>query len=298
MSVDARELRGPSELLRESASLAWRNAPVLCRSHGGVRPDCAWYHGLWQYLRLLDIAVPPQRHAAFFTDALRSALEADRAQRIVITGTADYGMLAQVLASVGVLSGPGQVTAVDVCETPLFLCKWYAMRSGQALVTRATDVLSWATNDVYDIACTHSLIPQFPPAQRKELIAAWRRVLRPGGRVLTTARINPAWTPDRAGFAREQVGAFRALVVERAQALVPRLDIAIEELAAAAETFAERIVTHSLTSRDELVNLFESGGFRLHRLDIRAIGGSLDSGLAGPSTNKSGTYAEIVAIRE
>jgi SAM-dependent methyltransferase len=169
---------------------------------------------------------------------------------------------------------------------------------GQPLITHAADVLRWGPSEVYDIACTHSFIPQFPPARRKDLIAAWRRILRPGGRVLTTARINPAWTAERAGFAREQVSAFRALVVERARVLAPRLDIATEELAAAAEIYAERIVTHSLTSRDELVALFESGGFQLDRLDIRAIGGSLDPGLTGPTTDKSGIYAEIVAVRE
>jgi hypothetical protein len=297
MTADARELPDQDDLLRQSAPLAWRVAPVLCRPDDAARANCAWYHGFWQYLRLLGVASSPQRHSAFFAEALRAALARCPSRRIVITGSADYAMLGQVIDSAGVQGDAAHVTVVDACDTPLFLCKWYAKLCGQSLSTLATDILRWEPSEAYDIACTHSLISQVPAVRRKELIAAWRRMLKPGGRVVTTVRINPDWTPERAGFNREQVAAFRDTAVQRGQALVPALDIAVDELARAAEVYAERIVTHSITSGDELTALFETGGFRMERFDLRTIGGNVSSGLAGPTTSKSGTYAELVAVR-
>jgi len=298
MTPERREPLYQVNVLRQSASLAWRIAPVLCRPNDPAGANCAWYHGFWQYLRLLGLASSPQRHSAFFDDALRTAFAERSPQRIAITGSADYAMLGQVLDSIGAPGGAAELTVIDACDTPLFLCKWYAKLSGQPLRTEAGDILTWVPTDAYDLACTHSLISQVPSARRQELIAAWRRMLKPGGRVLTTVRINPGWTPERAGFDREQVLAFRDTVVERAQALAPALDIPVDDLGRAAEAYAERIVTHSITSREELVALFATGGFRLERLGLRALGGNVPGGLAGPTTSKSGTYAEIVAIRD
>lgn len=49
------ELREP---LLTSAPLARLAAPALC--HRGADDDCSWYHGYWQYLRLLGIVAAPE----------------------------------------------------------------------------------------------------------------------------------------------------------------------------------------------------------------------------------------------
>ena len=57
------------EPLALSAPLAWRLAAALCRPDPTTGEPCAWYHGLWQYLRLMRLVDPLSNHAAFFREA-------------------------------------------------------------------------------------------------------------------------------------------------------------------------------------------------------------------------------------
>lgn len=78
------------EPLKLSAPLALRLAPRLCR-------DCAWFHGLWQVLRLLGLNTTPEHHARFFRERLRRECRALDRPRVLISGTADYSLLAHLL---------------------------------------------------------------------------------------------------------------------------------------------------------------------------------------------------------
>src|ERR1700754_3275813 len=90
-----RAARPVEEPLALSAPLAWRLAGELCwRGPEGAR--CDWFHGIWQVLRLLGLNTTPEHHAAFFCDAL-DRLPAGSSPRVLISGSADYSMLAQLL---------------------------------------------------------------------------------------------------------------------------------------------------------------------------------------------------------
>jgi SAM-dependent methyltransferase len=284
------------QVLLESAPLARKVAPVLCRPDEPSDRMCAWYHGFWQYLRLLGLAAAPQRHTQFFDEAL-GGLAGSGAQRLVITGSADYAMLAQVNRVWTASGAGGELAVVDACETPLFLCKWYAKLRSLRLTAHACDILRWTPAAGFDVACTHSFMAQFPRSTRGKLIAAWRRALKPGGRVVTTTRVDDADTPERFGFTGEQVAAFADSVFERAHAIRERLDIDPEELRRRAASYAEKVVSHPVTSRAELVELFEQGGFQFERLELVTLAGAVDSAAAGPTTSKRATYAHIVARR-
>ena len=58
-------------------SLALRLAPTLCRCDSATGKTCAWNHGLWQFLRLMGLALSPANHAVFY----RSAIETVTARR-------------------------------------------------------------------------------------------------------------------------------------------------------------------------------------------------------------------------
>ena len=282
--------------MRRSAALARLAAPAFCRPDQPSRSSCEWYHGFWPYLRILGLASTPQRHADFYRAAVADAARSRAESRVLVCGSADYAMLAAVAGAGASGDVQHKFAVVDLCETPLLLCRWYAKLESIPLATYAADIVQWTPEQPFDVACTHSLLPHFRPAERAGVIAAWRRILRPGGRVVTVARVDPDWAPERVKFSREQVEALVATVVERARALQEPLDINAEELSRRAQAYAGRIESYPFESANGVAALFESGGFRIESLRLRTLEAGA-GGVSGPTVRKAGPYAEIVAIR-
>jgi len=296
-------MQSPDEPLAVSAPLARTWSRTLCT-------DCGWYHGLWQYLRLFDIASTPPRHAAFYREAL-GALSAAGHRRVLIAGSADYAMLALVLWACGKTV---DVTALDRCETPLALCRWYADRTGATIATTRADLmrdggapepafalrataglpaeaLAKAGEGRFDAICTHSLLGRFAPAERPVLAASLRRRLREGGKLVTVNRIAPRSAAETVGFGPEEARAFRDRVVAAARAR-PDLMLDPDALAADAELYARRYRSHPVHARDELLEIFSGAGFRIERVDWTGMQGRA----GGPSTNQQAEYAHLVAV--
>jgi len=284
------------EPLATTAPIARKMAEVLCHGERGSPQDCAWFHGIWQYLRLFNLVSTPQRHARFFLDSLGALARDGGYRRLLVSGAADYSLLAHALRAYRRQGAETELSVVDLCRTPLFLCQWYADQVSAAVDTTAADILAFAPGETWDVICTHSFLARFSPAQRGHLVAKWRELLRPGGRVVTTTRINPAGSPEGVGFTAAQVAAFRKRVFEEARRRRAALGIDAEEMAALAQRYAERLVTHSVRSREEISDLFEAGGFRCERLDLSEVPGA-GASQSGPSTRQRATYAEIVAVR-
>lgn len=282
------------EPVATTAPLAKARAPALCQGKRGAPRDCAEFHGIWQYLRLFDIVSTPRRHARFFHDTLGALARDGGHGRLLITGAADYSMLAHALWAYRREGGEADLGVVDQCPTPLFLCQWYADHVAAAVDTWASDILDFRPGESWDVICTHSFLARFSPPRRGDLVAKWRELLRSGGRVVTTTRIDPAGSPEGVGFTSDQVATFRERVFEEAHRRRANLDIDAQEMAALAQRYAERLMTYSLRSREEIAELFEAGGFRLERLDLTEVAGARGS---GPSTRQRATYAEIVAVR-
>ena len=273
-------MQSPDEPLAVSAPLARTWSRTLCT-------DCGWYHGLWQYLRLFDIVSTPPRHAAFYHEAL-GALSAAGHRRVLIAGSADYAMLALVLWACGKTV---DVTALDRCETPLALCRWYADRTGATIATTRADLMRDGGAPEFDAICTHSLLGRFAPAERPVLAASLRRRLREGGKLVTVNRVAPRSAAETVGFGPEEARAFRDRVVAAARAR-PDLMLDPDALAADAELYARRYRSHPIHARDGLLEIFSGAGFRIERVDWIGMQGRA----GGPSTNQQAEYAHLVAV--
>ena len=283
-------------LLLESAPLAWRLAPDLCRKDAASGESCAWIHGFWQYLRLLGLASTPSLHVGFFSAALASLARGTRAPRVLISGAADYSMLARVLDAYRAHGVQPEITVVDRCETPLMLNQWFAERAEAEITTRLCDILDFADARPYDVVCTHSFLSEFPRDCWPRLVGKWRELLRPGGAAITINRVRPGSGQAPNQFTPEQVGAFRAAVREKAATLPGGAGADPGLLAQAAETYASRRRTWAAQSREHLVALFETAGFRIESLSLGAVASGQPDGVSGPTTPGSADYARIVAI--
>jgi SAM-dependent methyltransferase len=298
-SIDERN-RGMvmDEPLVLSAPLARQLASRLCRENPAGGGSCEWDHGFWQYLRILGLAPAPKRQADFYREAFEQLVDCGSQPKILISGAADYGMLAIVLEAFRERGIKPKVTVVDVCETPLALNRWFAERESVEIHTHCSNLLSYTSHVPFDLICTHSFLGYFSLAQRPVLLANWHTLLRPGGAVVTVAPIRPAAACEPMGFTPAQAEAFCSAVLKRATELRSVLDIEPEEALRGAQRTVSQRRRYSVTSIDEIRSLFEQAGFTVQRLSLAHLSTGVDSQVSGPGTSGSAHYAHIIAVRK
>ncbi len=286
----------PDEPITLSAPLAHAFALEHCRTNSATGLDCASYHGLWQYLRALDLVTTPRHNAEFLIDVFRLLARSNCYPRVLVSGTADYGMPAHVMWSYRQEGSALGLSVVDRCETPLHLTRWYAEARSVRVATTASDILEYGAENRFDVICTHSFLGRFAPDDRVALIAKWRDLLWPGGKVVTVKRVRSEATRAAVRFTPEQAQAYREAVWQGMAAIRPIAGMK-EALDAHLENFISRRGTHPINSAGEVVELFRRGGFRLDRVEPVRI--ARRSGVPAPgSRDPTATpYLQIVATR-
>ncbi len=280
-----------TELLRRSAPLAQQLADVLCTTPNG-NDDCGALHGVWPALRLLHLGADPARHADFFECAIGGL--APVSERMLISGCADWGMLATA-ASIYLRSGAAlRATTLDQCVTPLLLCAWYGAQLHLPVRTVCADAREFDEYEEFDIITTHSLLTYGPLTSRRALVANWHRLLAPGGAVVTVTRLQSD-PLQHAALADDRAQTFAARAA--AAIAVSELDVDAAELRARAERFARAQVSHPVGDAADVRTLFEEAGFDVARLDVRHIGGQSDDWPPVNGAARAGDYAEIVAVK-
>jgi SAM-dependent methyltransferase len=210
---------------------------------------------------LLQVVTTVGTNHGFLDRTFRALARTREHRRVLIAGTADYAMLARVKAAYDAETQPLDVTALDLCETPLWLNRWYADRFGFTLNTVCADALAFATTDPFDLICTHNFLGRFDDEERRRLVARWHALLRPGGAVVTTLRIRPQSQQQRVTYDAARARTFAARVSACAQAWPATLDVTPDELAAAAYEYAVRKNSYSISSNEMVTALFEREGF-------------------------------------
>lgn len=274
-----------SPLLLESAPLAYREAKRLCRG-------CDWYHGLWQYLRILGAVLPPSRQNDFYHSAITPLAQSGKYPRVCISGSADYGMLDVLLAIWQPFGGVPEITVVDHCQTPLFLNQWYADRVGVKINTVCEDMTAYRCESGFDVICTHSFFGNFDLTQREALIKNWHSLLRTGGKIVTANRIRPV-VFQRLGFSEQQTADFIETVL-RARQDMPERVLPESELAEAARSYGRNYGTYPVTSTAYIDDLFCRHGFAF---DLFEVTGRQQKMSGPPSTPGKAIRLKVVATK-
>jgi SAM-dependent methyltransferase len=247
---------GPNEPFADSAPVAWREAPLLCPE------SCMAYHRVWQYMRWLGLITSIRTNSEFLVRTFEPKARDHR--RVLVSGTADYGMLAHLHHAYG--AAPLQATVLDLCPTPLLLNRWYAKRAGRVVQTIQTDVLSYTTNEPFDLIATHNFLGRFDDPARARLVATWYRLLRPGGLVVTTQRVRPRASATVSRYTPEEAAALAVRAYEAAtHAGIPSPDAA--ELAQVVRQYALAKNSHVIRSPAQITGVFEACGFTVDVVD-------------------------------
>lgn len=196
-------------LLIESAPLSetWSETGCLSKSGGGMEewakdhrldPDsCAWYHGTWQYLRLLDMVAVPHWHRDFYNTALSAILKRKPNANILISAAADYGMLASLHEAIEIAAVRPTIVVYDICKTPLKSCQWYADKHGLEIHTRCENLLTGhVTEAPFDLIVTDEFLTVLKTAYKPQITHRWKELLKPGGSVVTVAMMGGETTPE------------------------------------------------------------------------------------------------------
>jgi SAM-dependent methyltransferase len=281
-------------LLAEAAQLAFRLAPGLCRRDPVSGESCAWLHGFWQCLRIAGLAATPDRHAAFYGEAF-GALDSP-SPRVLISGAADYCMLACVQRALP--ERQARITVIDSCDTPLELNRWYAERTALSIELQRCSVLDYAPKTAFDAICTHSFFGQFSRAGRPQLVAAWHRLLRPGGMVVTAHPLRPSGADEPNRFTPGQERVFREELAARSGELGGVLGVQPAEVGRLGEAYLRARYGYPVRSGEELAALFEAGGFEIEQLVCTAPAADAPPGSGGPGLrNPDVQYAHLIARR-
>lgn len=258
------------ELLVESAPLMERWSATDCanKDTGGmeewaktenVQPvsSCNWYHGTWQYLRLLNmVAVPPWYE--FYQEALSNVLRQRPKAEVLISAAADFGMLATLHDAVRAAGAEPRIVVYDICRTPLRSCQWYAERHGFSIECVCANLL---TCDIppasFDLIVTDEFLTVIKAADKPQIVKRWRELLRPGGTLVTTAMIGGPTTPElRHGYAERA----RLLLDDHSDSFPHHLNGQRDELAQRLQAFASHHTRHMLSGEDEIRRLFHGFG--------------------------------------
>ena len=271
-------------------------AAAYCSTMPHLGVKCAWYHGFWLYMRAMGIAKSSGGQAEFFGSTLRELARGGDWPRVLVSGSADYSMLGLVQQAYEQEGAPHDLTVNDVCETPLFLNRWYAERQGFGVRTVCADILDLETDIPFDVAMTNSFLGFFDAKQRPALFASWARILRRDGKLIFTNRIRPgAQALNR--FGPDEIETFCRTAQDEASKLPSPLGDDIEWIVSAARAYAERFFSYPVPDTDGIVELLDHAGFRVDTLDLTGHGGREGSSVSGPTTNQRASYARVIATR-
>jgi 2-polyprenyl-3-methyl-5-hydroxy-6-metoxy-1,4-benzoquinol methylase len=227
--------------------------------------SCDWYHGTWQYLRLLNMVAVPDWYP-FYMEAIKKVLEVKPGGKIMISACADFGMLAKLHEAIKEAPCNPLIDVYDICPSPLKSAQWYAQKNDLPINSFVcTDILfGTIPEEGYDLIVTDEFLSVIKDELKPMVIKKWEKLLKPGGYIITTAMEGDITTTEkRDSYAQkarkkilENLHLFEAFLAERN----------LEKLFMQTDRFAALHTRHMIQNRDQLLDLFS--GFRLDLLEI------------------------------
>lgn len=275
--IEKRELETSflQEPLMMSADMMSEVSYVLCSHDHMNMNSCCWYHSVWQYLRLMNMVSTPSWHHDFYLQNLENALSNKINPRVLISGAADYSSLSYVIRSMELLGKTGEYDVLDLCETPLFACKWYAKRKSVKLNTMQISIFDFNGDAEYDLICTDAFLTRFDDKQLSRILSIWFKALKCGGNVVTTVRIHDEKHPCPETPSEDDIKLFSKKAYERSKLWGRVINYSPSEIAKKAEVYASKMKSNKIGTREDVLTAFINAGFQLSCVEDVEVEGEL-----------------------
>lgn len=261
------------EPMLKSAPLMSMLSEVMCKGSQVSAEDCSWYHRVWQYLRIFDVASTPTWHYQFYTESLQKFFSQRKNIKILISGTADYSMLAHVLYVCSKLKREYEIFVLDLCQTPLVLCEWYASQERKEIKTIHQDILRFNMKNYFDLIITDAFLTRFPDDDRLQVLRKWNSLLREDGKIITTIRIEKSDDTTKASV--PEIPEFTEKVFKSAQDWQPFLPESAEKIKLWAQEYAKHMVSFPVKNKDFLHKLLIKSGFSVVQNNVIKVKGEM-----------------------
>lgn len=248
------------QLAVESFDLAGR----LCRG-------CCDVHAVWPYIRLSRASTGVETGISGLEQLMLKLVDSGR-RRILIGGARDSGILALV-ARAGADHG-ADIVVLDVCATPLELCRRYAQRWSLPIETLCCDLADLGREHDFDVVIIHGTLSYIPENKRARALRRVARSLRHDGRLVmlfnTSERI-------RRALSSQHNDGYPEWVIDE----LFRLGIPLPE---SAKTFAARLKADAqarearegaFTAPEQVDALLHSAGFAVEtrrQIEVNLVG--------------------------
>ncbi len=246
---------------------------------GSYLPDssdnnCKWYHSSWQYLRLLGMVSTPEWHHDFFSTQLSDAVKNKESDiRILISGLADFGMLAYIVNACLKHPDKRSIHIMDRCKTPLLMSHWYQKKIEYPGIiktfqcdARETDI----RDNHYDVIVTDAFLTRFNAADRKKVLSEWNRMLNPDGIVITTIRkridggnIVKASAIEKENFGKKAKEKMAAWKNEHIYNSLLEKELTEEKIEEYAIDYAENMTTNKIGDKAAIKKEFEENNLNI-----------------------------------
>jgi SAM-dependent methyltransferase len=257
-----------TESLGDLAAQAYELSGRMCES-------CRDLHALWPYIRLSRSSTGLESEGSELEVTLRELIGGGL-RRILIAGSADTGLLALV-ARAGADRG-AEITVLDICESPLELCRRLASQWSMQIETRRRDLLELDDRREFDLVLVHGTLHFLSADGRLCALTHIQRALRPKGRLVLMFNTSKPSTVDIDDN-------FHIGYAETVLSELKRLRIALPDNET---TIRERLAAHSrrrqlregaFAEPADAERLLETAGFKL--VSCAHVGVKL----AGPAQN-------------
>lgn len=163
---------------------------------------CDWYHGTWQYMRLLNMVAVP-RWYPFYHEALSDVLRRKPGANVMISACADYGMLHALHGAIEETRANPTIIIYDICSTPLKSSQWYAERHNLKVTCYCDNIITADIDpDSFDLVVTDEFLTVLQDPYKPLIVEKWEKILKTDGTLVTTAMIGNPTTPElRKGYA-------------------------------------------------------------------------------------------------
>ncbi len=159
------------ERLSDLAAQAYQLSDQLCGT-------CRNLHALWPYMRLLRSSTGVEHQGSNLENALRLLIAGGR-RKILFAGAADTGLLALVLRAAA--NNNVDIAVLDICETPLELCRRVAREWALPIDTVRVDLRELNVAQQFELVLVHGTLHFIAAADRRDVLNRIRRALRPEG---------------------------------------------------------------------------------------------------------------------